>query len=197
MSFVVKDHYFNEAKKHNFVARSVFKLEEIDKKFSLLHPKMKVLDLGYFPGSWVQYLSKKVGAHGKVVGMDLQEERPIPDLGRNTTLLQGDIFEMEKLEDFAATELFDVICSDMAPKTTGIKMVDQAQSLNLVEKIFHLLPLVLREDGHLVMKCFESNDVRNFLNSNKKRFKSISYFRPKSTRSCSFEFFVIAKGFVA
>ena len=195
MSFKVKDHYYKKAKKENFVARSIYKLEEIDNKYKVINKSDVVLDLGYYPGSWTQYTSKKIGEKGKLIGIDIQPiNKKITGL-QNTTLFEKDVNDVNEVSDLGVDDKFDVVISDMAPKTTGIKDVDQARSLQLVEWVFHLLPKFLKENGNFVIKVFDSNDAQNFLKTQKNRFKQFNYLKPKSTRSVSKEFFVIGKGF--
>ncbi len=196
MSFKVKDHYFKKAKKENFVARSIYKLEEIDAKHKLIKKGDYVFDLGYYPGSWVQYTSRIVGDEGKVVGIDIQEVNPKIDKIPNVDVYQKDVNDVKGLEEFGVDKKFDVLVSDMAPNTTGIKSVDQARSLNLVEMVFYHLNTFLRPGGNFVIKVFDSNDAQNFLKLQRGLFKSYSYLKPKSTRSVSKEFFVIGKGYV-
>jgi len=192
MGFKVKDHYFNKAKKEQFLARSVYKLEEIDNKFKIFKKNDQVLDLGYYPGSWIQYTHKKVKS---VVGVDIKEvNKKLLNL-KGVTLLKKDAFEIEDIADLGVETLFDVILSDMAPDTTGIKSVDQDRSLALVEKVFGVMPTFLKKGGNLVIKVFDGNDAQMFLKSNKNIFESFNYFRPKSTRSVSKEFFVVGKGY--
>lgn len=195
MSFKVKDHYYKKAKKENFVARSIYKLEEIDNKYKVIKKGDVVLDLGYYPGSWTQYTSKRIGDSGKLIGIDIQPiNKKITGL-QNTTLFEKDVNDVNEVSDLGVDDKFDVVISDMAPKTTGIKDVDQARSLQLVEWVFHLLPKFLKENGNFVIKVFDSNDAQNFLKTQKNRFKQFNYLKPKSTRSVSKEFFVIGKGF--
>ena len=192
MVFKVKDYYFKKAKKENYVARSVFKLEEIDKKYNVLRSGDHVVDFGYHPGSWIQYTSKKVGNNGLVVGIDIKTvSKKIAHL-KNVQLYMQDIFGVEDLKDLGVDDKFDVVLSDMAPNTTGIKTVDQLRSLNLVEKVFDILPKFLKPNGNLIIKVFDSNDAQVFLKSQKKIFSKINYLKPKSTRSVSKEFFVVA-----
>lgn len=196
MSFKVKDHYFNKAKKENFLARSVYKLDEIDKKYKVLKKGDTVLDLGYHPGSWVQYTMEAVGLEGLVVGIDV---RPINKKllnVKNVTLFEKDIFDVHSPSDLGL-EVVDVVLSDMAPNTTGIKSVDQDRSLNLVEAVFEFLPKVLRPGGHLVIKVFDSAQAQTYLKQQKSLFESFDFLKPKSTRSISKEFFVIGKGYKA
>jgi len=195
MSFKVKDHYYNKAKKDKFLARSVYKLEEIDKKNNIINKGDQVLDLGYYPGSWIQYTSNKVGEKGSVVGIDIQPINKKLSSLKNVTLFENDIFEINSLEDISLENPFDVVLSDMAPKTTGIKRVDQDRSLALVENVFESLFIFLRHGGNFIIKVFDSQDAQNFLKSKKGLFGSYTFLKPKSTRSVSKEFFVIGKDF--
>lgn len=197
MSFKVQDYYFKKAKKENYLARSVYKLEEIDQKFKILKKGDRVLDLGYYPGSWVQYTYKKVGPQGYVSGVDLFPVNDKLSQLANVRLLQANMLDFYQLSDLGETEQFDVVLSDMAPKTSGVKIKDQALSMELVDQIFLLLPTVLRQDGHMVAKVFDSNEARNSLKEKKNQFGSFHTFRPKSTRNTSKEFFVIGKHFRA
>lgn len=195
MKFKVKDHYYNKAKKENFLARSIYKLEEIDKKFKILKANDLVLDLGYYPGSWIQYTSKMIHPGGEVVGIDIQAvNKKLSDL-KNVTLIQDDILEMDESIFENMNKKFDVILSDMAPSTTGVKSVDQARSLELVEMVFQVASKFLIKQGCLVVKVFDSNDAQVFLKECKNLFDETYKLKPKSTRSVSKEFFFIGKNF--
>ncbi len=192
----VKDHYFLKAKKENRLARSSYKLEEIDKKFRVIRPGDKVLDIGYFPGSWTQYALSKVGKSGLLVGIDI---KPVNnDLLRceNIKLFEKDIFELNNLEDIGLNSHFNVVVSDMAPNTVGVRSVDQAKSFNLTEAIFDILPKFLKMSGNLVIKFFDSHETQSFLKSQKGFFSSLKFFRPKSTRPRSKELFFIGKNYL-
>jgi 23S rRNA (uridine2552-2'-O)-methyltransferase len=195
MTFKVKDHYFHKAKKENFLARSVYKLEEIDERFKVLKKGDQVIDLGYHPGSWIQYTSEKIGKEGIVIGCDIKEvNNKLLNLS-NVRLFKKDVFTIETMEELGVSDQFNVVLSDMAPNTTGVMSVDQIRSLNLVEMVFSLLPKFLKPGGNLVIKVFESNDAQVFLKANKNLFEEFHYLRPKSVRSVSKEFFVIGKNF--
>lgn len=195
MTFKVKDHYFHKAKKENFLARSVYKLEEIDERFKILRKGDQVIDLGYHPGSWIQYTAEKIGKEGIVVGCDIKEvNNKLLNLA-NVKLFKKDVFTIESMEELGVSDQFNVVLSDMAPNTTGVMSVDQIRSLNLVEMVFSLLPRFLKPGGNLVIKVFESNDAQVFLKANKNLFEEFHYLRPKSVRSVSKEFFVIGKNF--
>lgn len=195
MSFKVKDHYFKKAKKENFYARSVYKLEEVDQKFKVLNKNDQVLDLGYHPGSWVQYTAKKVGPQGNVYGIDIKPVNEKLEISQNVHLWEKDVFSLNSYEDLGCSKPFDVVLSDMAPNTTGIRDVDQIRSLELVEKIIRILPIILKPGGHTVIKIFDSHDAQEFLKTIKGQFSEFKKLKPKSTRSVSKEFFMIGKGY--
>jgi 23S rRNA (uridine2552-2'-O)-methyltransferase len=196
-NFKVKDHYFHKAKNENYLARSIYKLEEIDQRYKVLKKGNYVVDLGYYPGSWIQYTSKVIGDEGRVVGIDIQEVNKKLTGIQNVRVYQKDIFNISDLSQLEVTEPFDVVLSDMAPSTTGIQSVDQIRSLNLVESVFGLLPKFLKPGGNFVIKVFDSQDAQNYLKSQKNLFNEFHYLKPKSTRSVSKEFFVIGKNFKA
>lgn len=196
-NFKVKDHYFNKAKNENFLARSIYKLEEIDEKYKILRPGMQVVDFGYHPGSWIQYTSRIIGDEGRVIGIDVREINKKLSGIKNVRVYQKDIFDIHDLKQLDVDGAFDVVLSDMAPNTTGIKSLDQDRSLNLVESVFGLLPRFLKPGGHFVIKVFDSQNAQNYLKEQKNLFKEFHYLKPKSTRSISKEFFVIGKNFKA
>jgi 23S rRNA (uridine2552-2'-O)-methyltransferase len=196
-NFKVKDHYFHKAKNENYLARSIYKLEEIDQRYKVLKKGNYVVDLGYYPGSWIQYTSKVIGDEGRVVGIDIQEVNKKLTGIQNVRVYQKDIFNITDLAQLDVSEPFDVVLSDMAPSTTGIQSVDQIRSLNLVESVFGLLPKFLKPGGNFVIKVFDSQDAQNYLKTQKNLFNEFHYLKPKSTRSVSKEFFVIGKNFKA
>jgi len=191
--FKVKDHYFHKAKRENFLARSVYKLEEIDQKHKVIKTGDQVVDLGYHPGSWTQYTSAKIGASGTVTGIDIRPVNKALMNLQNVKVYEMDFFEVKDLAKLGKDCPFDVVLSDMAPNTTGIISVDQARSLSLVEGIFEILPTFLKHKGNLVLKIFDSNDAQKFLKAQKDLFGKYEFVKPKSTRSVSKEFFVIGK----
>lgn|SRR5690606_26121195 len=196
-NFKVKDHYFEKAKKENFFARSVYKLEEIDEKYKVLKPGMQVVDFGYHPGSWIQYTSRAIGDEGLVVGIDIRDVNKKLSGIKNVRVYQKDIFDIQDLAHLGVEGQFDVVLSDMAPNTTGIRSLDQDRSLALVESVFGLLPKFLKPGGNFVIKVFDSQFAQDFLKQQKNLFGEYHYLKPKSTRSVSKEFFVIGKNFRA
>ncbi|OFZ14282.1 MAG: hypothetical protein A2X86_05390 [Bdellovibrionales bacterium GWA2_49_15] len=195
MTFKVKDYYYKKAKKENYLARSIYKLEEIDAKYKILKKGSLVLDLGYYPGSWIQYTSDQIGDDGRIIGIDLQEiNKKLSNL-KNVTLFKADFFGLKDLGEIGLERKVDVLLSDMAPNTTGVKSVDQIRSLNLVEGIFELLPTFLRSQGKLVVKLFESQMAQDYLRKQKNHFEQFHFLRPQGVRSVSKEYYVIGLGY--
>jgi 23S rRNA (uridine2552-2'-O)-methyltransferase len=191
MNFNPRDHYFRKAKKENFVARSVFKLEEIDKKFKLFKAGQSVLDLGATPGSWSQYASQKVGAQGRILAIDLN---PLEVKLKNVDFYQADIHDFDFEKYFLEQSLephFDAVISDMAPKTTGIRMTDQARSFELCEMAFAAAQKYLKKNGFFICKLFHSDDFTQMRELIKKDFHKFEAVKPDSTRKISKEIFLI------
>jgi 23S rRNA (uridine2552-2'-O)-methyltransferase len=193
MAYNQKDYYFKKAKTENYAARSVFKLEEIDRRFKLLHSGMKVLDLGAAPGSWSQFAAKKVGPKGRVLGIDLQQiQITLP----NALFIQADLrdLNLDQVISENGFELpFDLVISDMAPKTTGIRLTDQARSLELCRLALDCARRFLKPNGDFICKLFQSDDFEQFRDEMKESFEKVEVLRPKSTRKESKEIFLIGK----
>ncbi|MBI1947650.1 MAG: RlmE family RNA methyltransferase [Deltaproteobacteria bacterium] len=187
------DALYRKAKKEGFAARSVYKLEEIDRETKLLRARDRVLDLGCAPGSWLQYVDQKL-THGAAVGIDLLPTRVA--LTERVRVLQGDAFDTS-LEELTGTppgeplRLFNVVLSDMAPNTTGIKTVDQARSLALCERALEVAERALVPGGRMCVKIFEGGDMKQFLDACKQVFGTVKVKRPKGTRAGSVETYVI------
>ncbi|UOF02488.1 RlmE family RNA methyltransferase [Bdellovibrio reynosensis] len=191
MTYNPRDHYFKKAKQENFAARSVFKLEEIDKKLKLFKPGQTVLDLGASPGSWSQYASQKVGDSGRVLGVDLS---PVTVKLKNAVFIQADLRDLNLEEIFKEHGFqppFDLVLSDMAPKTTGIRMTDQARSMELCELALDVSRRFLKKDGHFVCKLFHSDDFTKLRDEIKKTFHKFEAVKPDSTRKISKEIFLV------
>ncbi|MDG0817595.1 RlmE family RNA methyltransferase [Bdellovibrio svalbardensis] len=191
MTYNPRDRYFRKAKEEGFAARSVFKLEEIDKKYKIFRPHQTVLDLGASPGSWSQYASKMVGPGGRVLGVDLS---PVTVKLDNAVFIQADLRDLN-LEDIFKEHgfqpPFDLVMSDMAPKTTGIRMTDQARSMELCELALDVARRFLKKDGHFVCKLFHSDDFGKLRDEIKKSFAKCEAVKPDSTRKISKEIFLV------
>jgi len=197
MSYQRKDYYFHKAKQEDYVARSVFKLQEIDQRFKIFRSKNRILDLGAAPGSWSQYASEKIGPQGCILGIDLQS------VGLSITngiFLVQDLQTIVWEEAFAHTGVmppFDVVLSDMAPQTTGVRFIDQARSSELCKLVIAIADRFLKSQGHLVFKLFQSEDLEMFQALLKKNYKRVEILRPKGTRKESKEIFLVGLNLIA
>ena len=183
------DHYTRQAQKENFAARSVYKLQEIQKKYAILSRGSRVLDLGCAPGSWLQFAARQVGPGGRVIGIDLT---PVAiQLPETVTVITGDVADLEgHLAEIGQTR-FDAVLSDMAPATTGNRHVDEARSLGLCEMALYIAENHLVPGGHFVCKIFQGGDTKAFTEAVRSQFQRQTALRPKSTRKASREVFVI------
>jgi len=184
-----QDHYSQQAKKERFPARSVYKLEEIQKKHRLIKKGDTVLDLGCAPGSWLLYAAKLTGPKGRVIGVDL---KPVTiQVSLHIKIISADVFtlDIESLE-----KDFNVVLSDMAPATTGHKAVDAARSYNLCETALKIAQSILLPGGSFVCKIFQGPDFNLFLDAVRAGFKGLKIFKPQSSRKASKEIYVIGLG---
>ncbi len=194
--YQVHDKYFQRAKDEGYRARSAFKLLDIQKKFNVIRPGNTVVDLGAAPGSFLQVISKIVGPKGKAIGIDLQEMEELEE--DNIQTYQGDVFDGEQMVAMlrrAGFENVDVVTSDLAPKTSGIRDMDQGRSAELAEQAFDIAKLILKPGGHMVVKIFVGEDMNHVLRIYKKYFKDVHCFKPPSVRDRSFETYLIALRF--
>jgi len=193
-----KDKYYQRAKDEGLRARSAFKLEELlDKAYPRGLTGKAVLDLGAAPGGWLQILSRRVGPRGRVLGLDLVEIRPV---GPNVSTWVADVRDAEVLERIAQEfpEGFELVTSDMAPKTTGIAAVDCARSLELVSAALGVAERTLHPGGAFLCKVFMGPDLPVFQTHElKPRFADVRQVRPDATREGSREIYLVAKGLKA
>lgn len=184
-----QDHYTRQAKKERFPARSVYKLQEIQKKYNLIKKGDTVLDLGCAPGSWLLYAAGLTGNTGRVIGIDLV---PVTiNVPSHVTFYTGDILLMD--DDFfqSLERGFNVVISDMAPSTTGNKFVDAARSFDLCCRALTIARMTLTTGGSFVCKIFQGEDFKTFVDSVRPVFKNHKIFKPKSSRKASKEIYVI------
>lgn len=185
------DHYTLKAKQEGFPARSVYKLQEAQNKYRLLKPGDVVLDLGCAPGAWSRYALRIVGPKGLVVGLDLT---PVSLKAESFVFLNRDVFETssEQLRALSPKKYYDVVLSDLAPKTTGDRSGDHFRSLNLARRALELARELLSPQGVFMVKVFEGERFPAFREEVAGHFKKVKLFRPRSTRSSSREIFVLA-----
>jgi 23S rRNA (uridine2552-2'-O)-methyltransferase len=186
------DRFYRQAKADGFAARSVFKLEELDSKFRLFRPGQAVLDLGAAPGSWMQYVSEKVGEAGRVVAVDRNAIRTT--LPGNCTFLQADVLSLKAGE---LGDEFDLVISDLAPQTTGNREGDHARSVELCRKALELARALLADGGSFVCKMYQWEESRGFLEELRKDFKTAKTQKPKASRAESREMFFVGIGFAS
>lgn len=182
-----QDHYARRAKRDGFPARSVYKLEEIDKRTRLLRPGARVLDLGASPGSWTMYAAERVGKHGRVLGLDLAPHRG--ELPENARIEVRDIYTVTA-EELGGPGSFDVVLSDMAPKTTGQRDIDKARSHELFLAALRIARDVLAPGGGFVGKIFQGPDFKAAEKSVGELFAETRIIRPEATRDVSYEVFL-------
>jgi 23S rRNA (uridine2552-2'-O)-methyltransferase len=186
------DRFTKEAKAAGYPARSVFKLEEIDRRTHLLRAGMKVLDLGASPGSWALYAAKRVGPGGRVLAVDLKPlECALPG---HATFIQGDAFALDPAGPLAAHAPYDVVLSDMAPNTTGNRLGDQTRSFELFMRALEVGGTLVVPGGAFVGKIFMGEDLPKARAEVRRLFEHERLIRPEGTRSISYEIFVVATG---
>ena len=188
------DHYARRARDEKWLARSVYKLKEIDEKFRLIRKGDRLLDLGCYPGSWSQYGIKKVGPQGEVVGIDLTrtDRLSFP----NFRFLKGDVLSLDLDRLLREIGPRDAVISDMAPQTTGVRLTDESRSLSLAKRASEIALVLLRKKGRFVCKVFEGEDLRHFRTEISAHFRNVRVFRPQAVRKGSREVYLIGLGFV-
>ena len=185
-----RDTYVRQSKVDGYRARSAYKLIEIDEKFKIFKGGLTVIDIGAAPGSWSQYASKVV-KNGKIISIDLKEMEPID----NTVQIKGDFTEDEtqkKIKEFLVSKS-DVVMSDMAVNTTGIKNIDSIQTGELCKEAMIFSKDIISNGGFFVSKIFMGGSFNEIVQLGKKIFKEVKVFKPKSSRKDSKESFIICK----
>lgn len=186
-----QDHFGRKAKDEGFAARSIYKLREIDERVQLIRRGQRVLDLGAAPGSWTQYAAERVGDEGRVVAVDLAEMRVART--KNSVFLQHDVYALtpEVLAAAGAPTEFDVVISDMAPKTTGSRVRDQFLSYELYMRAVALTDTWLVRRGSFAGKIFQSAELEDARKATAERFEQVKIIKPKASRSESYEIFLV------
>ena len=185
-----RDTYVRQSKVDGYRARSAYKLIEIDEKFKIFKGGLTVIDIGAAPGSWSQY-ANKVSKNGKLISIDLKKMEPIG----SSLQIQGDFTEegVQKEIKNNTTSKVDVVMSDMAVNTTGIKNIDSIQTGELCKEAMVFAKDLLNENGYFVSKIFMGGTFNEIVAEGKKYFKEVKVFKPKSSRKDSKESFIICK----
>ncbi len=187
------DRFVLQAQQEGYRSRACYKLLEINKKDRLLKQGMTVIDLGAAPGSWSQIAANLVGHKGKVVALDILDMDPIPDVD----FVLGDFREDAVLEALMAiidSRPVDLVMSDMAPNTSGVKAIDQPRSIHLCELALELALLVLKPGGNMVIKVFHGEGFEEFLRSCRQSFTKVVSRKPEASRNRSREIYLVAQG---
>jgi 23S rRNA (uridine2552-2'-O)-methyltransferase len=192
-----QDFYFHKAKKDNYPARSIYKLEEAQLKHKFLKRNQRVLDLGCHPGSWSLYAARTIGSGGVVVGVDIQHTEITAQKDHaEIRWLCYDVYSDELIAELRKCwPGFHVLISDMAPPTTGNRFADHHQSLRLVRRAVEIAGLLLHENGSFYCKVFQGEDFPAFVQECKPFFADIKVVKPQSSRIESREVFVLGTGF--
>ncbi len=185
-----RDIYVRKSKVDGYRARSAYKLIEIDEKFKIFKGGICVVDIGAAPGSWSQYVSKIVKS-GKIISIDLKEMEKI----NNTIQIKGDFTEKDTQNHIKSylNKKADVVMSDMAVNTTGIKNIDSIQTGELCKEAIFFAKEVISEKGFFISKIFMGSSFNEIVALGKKIFKEVKVFKPKSSRKDSKESFIICK----
>jgi len=180
MAYNPRDRFWQKAKKEGLRARSAFKLEEIQRRFHVLRPGGRVLDLGAAPGGWCQIAAREVGPRGFVLGVDLEPIAPLPPPALTWV---ADAFALELLERLRneGKAPYDAVLSDLAPRTSGIRAADEARSLELAGRALSLSLEVLKRSGFFVVKVFMGGDFESFLRGCRQAFAQVRVVRPEAS----------------
>jgi 23S rRNA (uridine2552-2'-O)-methyltransferase len=188
-----KDPYGIRAKEEGYPARSVYKLKEIQDKFKLIRPGQRIVDLGCHPGSWLRFCAESVGPLGLVLGLDIK--KPTIPISPNILFLQTDLLTVpdKDIQEWAGQA--DLVLSDLSPKTSGIKWLDHQRSLELNLRALEIGFLVLIKAGAAVLKQFEGEGTKDFINKMTNHFEQVRIHKPKSSRRESPEVYLIGQRF--
>ncbi|MDR0454323.1 MAG: RlmE family RNA methyltransferase [Deferribacteraceae bacterium] len=187
-----KDSYYLKAKKEGYKSRAAYKLLELNQKYKFIRKDYKALDLGAAPGGWSQVALELVGTGGSVTAVDMEEIVGIN--ASNFTFIHGNMLDSviaDKLETNASGG-YDIIISDMAPKTSGIRIKDHADSIKLAQTAATMADKMLKKGGAFLVKLFDGEDRPAFVDELRKKYKNIHQTRPDATRKNSFEMYIVA-----
>ena len=185
-----RDIYVRQSKVDGYRARSAYKLIEIDEKFKIFKGGLSIIDIGAAPGSWSQY-ALKASKNSKLISVDLKKMQPIG----NSVQIQGDFTE-EKIQEEIKKNIntkVDVVMSDMAVDTTGIKNIDSIQTGELCKEAMFFAKDLMKENGYFISKIFMGGTFNEIVAEGKKYFKEVKVFKPKSSRKDSKESFIICR----
>ena len=179
----MRDKHTLRALREGYLGRAVYKLQEIDKRFNLIKKESKVLDLGCYPGSWIQYL---IGLNCDVYGIDIKEVK-----GLKFKFIQKDVCD-DSIFDHLNND-FDAVISDLAPRLSGIKELDNEKSYELCYRAFEIAKKILKHKGNFLVKTFDNPRLKEFIKKLERNFDYVKAFKPQVSKKRSNEIYVIAK----
>ena len=189
-----RDRYVQAAKTKGMRSRAGYKLLQIQEKYGLMQNGHVIVDLGAAPGGFSQIARKAVGCAGRVIAVDLREMTPLSGV----EIIKGDFGENSTLDNLIKLmdgQLIDLVISDMAPNFTGIKDIDQANSVYLVELVLEAVVKILRPGGSLIVKCFEGSGINELRSRVRGQFRRSFNFKPNASKSRSREVYLIGRNF--
>jgi len=189
-----RDPYVQMARRDGWRSRAVYKLEQIDQKERFLKPDMVCVDVGSAPGSWSQYVTKKLKGRARIIAVDILPMDSLPDV----EFIQGDFLEdavFEQMIQAIGDDGVDLVMSDIAPNITGTRVVDQPRSMYLVELALDLARRVLKPGGSFVCKVFQGEGIDDFVIDARRSFKRVKVMKPKASRAGSREVYLVARNY--
>ncbi len=187
------DKYVIQSQQDGYRGRAAYKLIELDDKYRLIRPGMRVIDLGAAPGSWSQVVARKVGKKGQIVASDILAMDPV----ENVDFVLGDFREQNILDEIVAkanNKPFDLVISDMAPNMSGMAAVDQPKSMYLAELALELSVSLLGKKGSFLVKVFHGEGFDDFVRQLRDNFNSVTIKKPDASRPRSREVYALARG---
>lgn len=194
MIYQPKDAFYRRAKEEGYRSRAAYKLLELNRRFHLIRPGDRVVDLGAAPGGWLQVASQLAGKKGRVLGVDVQPIEPIAE--ENVLVLQGDVTSeecQERIIEILGCRA-DCVLSDLSPRLSGIRYADVSRSSELVRSALQIASRLLRPGGNFLVKTFVGEELNALSLELKDHFRSLKRTRPESTRKGSSEIYLCAQG---
>ena len=189
-----RDPYVQQARRDGWRSRAVYKLEQIDQKERILRPDMVCVDVGSAPGSWSQYVTKKLKGRARIVAVDILPMDSLPDVD----FILGDFLNEAvfiQMLKAIGDEGVDLVMSDIAPNITGTRVVDQPRSMYLVELALDLARRVLKPGGNFICKVFQGAGIDEFVIDTRKSFERVKVMKPKASRAGSREVYLVARNY--
>jgi 23S rRNA (uridine2552-2'-O)-methyltransferase len=189
-----RDPYVQQARRDGWRSRAVYKLEQIDQKERILRPDMVCVDVGSAPGSWSQYVTKKLKGRARIVAVDILPMNSLPDVD----FILGDFLNEAvfiQMLKAIGDEGVDLVMSDIAPNITGTRVVDQPRSMYLVELALDLARRVLKPGGNFICKVFQGAGIDEFVIDTRKSFERVKVMKPKASRAGSREVYLVARNY--